>query len=187
MADVIRTHIEGFWPDNLAEYFSWELGPIKSLAPDFRVCRVSPKSPNEPWTYVSIGASARELEEYSLEFVLRTAFEDPLFLEVLAMVTHYHLSSEQPFDLGSLINFGRPWAKDSSCDHFLVSLPYPLGPKLEWLHDEQMPKSNVRFLWLMPIYANEAAFARTKGAEALEDLFEEHEIDAIDPRRNPVA
>jgi len=54
------------------------------------------------------------------------------------------------------------------------------------LRQHRVHATEVRFLWLLPITAGEAAFARTRGVDALEDLFERERIDTLDVQRRSV-
>jgi hypothetical protein len=72
---------------------------------------------------------------------------------------------------------------NSSSDHLLVSLPYPFGPELEVC---AFDRGIVRFLWLVPITAAEASYARARGYKSLEDRFEEARVDTLDVNRPSV-
>jgi hypothetical protein len=184
--DVIRDHLNLFWPDRHKEFFTWELGPIKRVLSEFMVCRIGPDSTPEPWIYISVGASEVDLgRPYATEFVLLAPDDNARHIETLAIMTHYHATNANRLDIGRIVNCGRPWLDNSACDRFLVSLPYPFGPTLEWCHAVTGP--DIRFLWLLPITSSEAAYASTHGVESLEQLFDQHQIDAIDPQREPVA
>ena len=52
------------------------------------------------------------------------------------------------------------------------------GPRLEWLE-----KPRVRFLWLIPLTANEVEFKRANGLDALEEKLEASRFDYLDPKR----
>jgi hypothetical protein len=65
----------------------------------------------------------------------------------------------------------------------LVSLPYLHGPDLEHC---PLPNGHTRILWTLPVTATEIAFRREHGHEALEQLFDDHEIDPNDPKRASV-
>ncbi|MGW3241618.1 suppressor of fused domain protein [Streptomyces sp. NPDC001070] len=49
-----------------------------------------------------------------------------------------------------------------------------------------LPGGHARLLWLLPVTASEIAFRRKHGTEALEQLFDEAEINPVDPRRPAV-
>ncbi|WP_124441623.1 suppressor of fused domain protein [Streptomyces sp. NL15-2K] len=44
----------------------------------------------------------------------------------------------------------------------------------------------ISILWLVPVYANEAAYVRRRGQEPLEDRFETRDVNLLDPRRGSV-
>jgi hypothetical protein len=48
------------------------------------------------------------------------------------------------------------------------------------------PSGRVRFLWLVPILEQEAAYARQHGVGALEDRLEQHAADIVDRGRPAV-
>jgi hypothetical protein len=81
------------------------------------------------------------------------------------------------------LNIGRPWAPNATCDHLLVSLPFPYGPALE---NCQIGDHTVRLRWLLPITQSEAAFANAHGYEALEERLEAAAIIPVDIRRKSV-
>ena len=77
------------------------------------------------------------------------------------------------------MEIGEPWIEGSACDHILVSLPYPYGPMFE-----EVPGTHVRYRWLLPITAREAAYACEFGVDELERHFESAEIDFANPARS---
>lgn len=167
------------------DWFTWELGPIREVLPHFRVARVQPLKKSQPWAYVSCGMSSIiRCHTEPIEAFVLSPIEEALHVELLAMIAHFCADMKLSFGLNRILDIGRPWLEGSSCDHLLISLPYPFGPKLEWL---ELPKGKkVRFLWALPITRDEAAFARAEGVEALEQLFDLHRINAVDPNRPSV-
>jgi len=179
---AIDRHLRGFWPGAHFHDFSWTKGPIQQVLPRFRVRRITPASAQDAWVYVTKGAFEADGGQ-RLEFIIEAPAEDPIHVESLAMVTYRHLTGP-PLDLGQTVAIGRPWITGSPQDHFMVDLPYPFGPKLEWA---ELPNGEpVRFLWLVPITASEAEYARTHGADALGDLLEQNQADVLDPQRRSV-
>jgi hypothetical protein len=167
------------------EFFSWEAGPIKKTLPDFRVCRVAPCK-LDAWIYVTSGASGNKInDEPAIEFILMAPQHDPIHIETLAIISHYHSTLKDGLGVGHILNGGRPWLGKSKCDHFLVSLPYPFGPNLEWCRADS--KKPIRFLWLLPITNTERVYALDHGIEALEERFDDAQIDSINPERKAVA
>ena len=183
MHQQLHEHLARFWPNRERNEFRWSIGPIGRTLPDFRVIRIA-AARGEAWTYVSSGAwVVRSGHAQRFEFVIQSPVEHAMHVESLAMVANFYADPRYNLHLGSVINIGRPWLEASSCDHFLVSLPYPWGPQLEHLACEGI---GVRLLWLCPITAAEAAYARKYGAEALEQLFERDAIDSLDIDRKSI-
>lgn len=183
--DGIRSHLDRFWPGRSQEEFVWTLGDIGKGLPGFRVRRIAPAERPDPWVYATVGAwQAAADNAHGTEFFLLSPREDPLHVELLAMVTNLHADSRYRLKVGSTMNIGRPWMEGSSADHLLVSLPYPYGPALEKC---EIGEHHIRFLWLVPITGTEAQLVHDEGLEALEDRLEKSNIDVISPTRLPLA
>ena len=99
------------------------------------------------------------------------------------MLANFHADERFKVDVGTVLNIGSPWIDDSNCNHLLISVPYPYGPKLEWLNLKDVC---VRFLWALPITEREAAFADLHGPEALEQKFDAVKLDYLDISRPSV-
>jgi len=138
----------------------------------------------DPWTYVSEGAWVVEtVTDYRLEFVLMAHQESPIHVETLAMVANFHADPKHRLDVGHTINIGRGWTETASLTHFLISVPYPIGPSFEFCEADSL---KVRYLWLLPVTESEVQFRHRKGLEALEALFDEKSIETLDPVRESV-
>jgi Suppressor of fused protein (SUFU) len=72
---------------------------------------------------------------------------------------------------------------DSSCNHFLVSLPYTFGPQLEVC---SVGGENIHLYWLLPITKDEKDFKTENGLDALEAKFEEKGLPYWRPERPSV-
>ena len=180
---AVRWHIEKVWPGRAIESFLWTLG---RRTPNFQVYRVAPKKPDDAWVYISSGAwqaETREVPRY--EFFLLSPTESPAHVETLAMLTSFHSSNLYNVEPGKIVDIGRAWMDGATCDHLLVSMPYPVGSDFEYL---KMPNSSleIRFLWLMPLTSDEAAFARENGVEAVEQKLEAAGANYLDTKRKSV-
>jgi hypothetical protein len=178
---AILQHIQGFWPNSTIAEEAWPDGPIKENVPGLRVLRVNSKTPERPVIYVTNGCFLVEPTHIRHEFFLISARQESQHVETLTMLTNFHADKRYRLDVGSVVNIGGPWMQDSSCDHLLISIPYPYGPKLEWL---KLPDICIRFLWALPITPREAAFIELNGSSALEERFETAKLDYIDPSRS---
>lgn len=177
-------HVDEFWPDHDKEVFTWELGKIKNVLPDFSVVRITPKSSNEPWVYISHGAwVVGSNKGYRKEFFLMCPFENPRHIETLAMLASFYAESESDLDIGDSVNIGRNWLEGANCNHLLVSLPYPYGTNLELCKLEDF---TVKYLWLLPISSTENTYLKSHGMEALGQKFDDAEIDFLDLARPSV-
>lgn len=183
---ILHNHIHKVWPGQKLDFFSWELGPIVNSMPEFRVARVEPSQTEKKWIYFSTGLSeVVKFDGYGLELFLLSPWEEALHVELFAMLANYCCdSTTSKLGLNSIFDIGRPWLENSSCDHLLISLPYTIGPRVEWPVCEIGYK--IRVLWILPITANEASFAKLHGVEALEKEFDKHRINPVDPYRSSV-
>lgn len=182
LAAGIRRHISDFWPDSPQQEFTWTLGPIADRLPRFRVRRVAPARPSDPWVYLTVGAS-EATDDDKAEFFILSPTETPRHVETLAMATYFHADPKYRLSVGRHVDIGRPWMEDSTAGHLLVTLPYPYGPRLEHFKDAGQ---HVQFRWLVPITAAEARYVDEQGLESFEQLLESRDVDVIDPKRPSV-
>ncbi|HEY0561308.1 MAG TPA: suppressor of fused domain protein [Frankiaceae bacterium] len=180
----LRAHLDAFWPDRSHEEFVWSRGPIGTSLPRFRVRRIAPAIPSEPWVYVTVGAwEATGSDAHGTEFLLLSPVEEPLHVELLAMVANLHADARYRLHVGSTITIGRPWIDSSLADHLLVSLPYPYGPALEHC---RLAERHLQLLWLVPITPAEAGIVEKQGLGALEPLLDQPGVDVLAPTRRSV-
>ena len=144
--------------------------------PELAVFAVAPvASERAPWLYVTAGASAEPMEDgYGLEFVLCAPTASDAAAKLVAMVANLHADPRYPMSLGQVLEIGHPWLPGASADHLIVALPTVFDPELEWLSDRD---GTARFIWLIPITAREAAFARQKGLNALQEQLGAAQVD----------
>jgi hypothetical protein len=178
---LVADHYEQCW-SVAGETVEWRRGPVEQLPPDFRILVFPPRERRKMWTYATCGMS-QQGDAPPLELHLFSPIRAEAHVELLTVIAHFHLTGAY-LDVGHTVNFGRPWLPGSQCDHGLISLPYLDGPKLEWLGP---PERSVRFLWLIPITAEELRFKRTHGLEALERRLEDGQFNYLDPGRPSIA
>lgn len=183
ISQAMTRHLDAFWPENRRTDFQWSVGPIRKTLPAMVITRIAPRSSAEPWVYVSRGVWEVERDGERIELVLQAPYDDPIHIETLTMAANFHADPRYRLYCGKILDIGRPWLEGASCDHLLVSLPYLIGPQFEYLRLSEM---TIRFLWLLPITASEAAYARAHGVDALEDAFERSGFDTLDPNRRSV-
>ncbi|ARB05333.1 suppressor of fused domain protein [Neisseria lactamica] len=169
---TVLSHLQNFWKHHEIKGFTWALGRIVEELPDFQVFQVIPNHEDEPWVYVSSGIGSF----LGQEFFIVSPFETPEHIETLAMLASASMHYPDRFQLGKIVNIGRPWVGQSSFWHFLISLPYPYGQELEYM-------DNVRFFWLLPITRQERLFLDTHSVEELETKFDKAGIDYLDINR----
>lgn len=178
-AETVLKHYQSFFQGHDQELLTWGMGPIKEAVPSFQVFRAKPGPQINLWSYASIGASS--LWHHSsglLEFIVHSPIESPKLVETMAMITHYH--SNHNLGFGHTLPIGESWLGDSKCDHWLVSKPYPLGPEFEIC---DLANQHVHVAWLLPITEQEKEFKVQNGLEALEQLFDDRELEFWDVDR----
>jgi hypothetical protein len=179
---AILDHLQGFWPNSVVVEERWEQGRIEDNIPGFQVLRVKSQTPGRPVIYVTNGCFIVEPTRHIRhEFFLISPSEDRRHVETLTMLATFHADERYKLDVGSVANIGGPWMQSSECDHLLISVPYPYGPKLEW---KKLPDICVRFLWALPITPREAAFVELNGYDALEQKFDAAKVDYLNVARS---
>lgn len=177
---MVRRHLRQFFAGHTCEEHPWTLGPAADVLPGLRVAEFAPGPKLDLWVYASVGAwEARENPR--LEFVLAAPQQDLRHVELMAMTAWYH--GQQGLGLGHTFPIGKPWLPGSACDFMLVSLPYPFGPSLEIYN---CPGASLRVLWLLPITKKEHDFKTHEGLEALEQRFDDSELEYWVPGRSSV-
>ncbi|WP_197529632.1 suppressor of fused domain protein [Botrimarina mediterranea] len=178
----LRLHYEQQWSNN-ATVRSWDHGPTGQLPPEFCVLEFPPSQTRSMWTYATCCMSQAN-DKNPIEIHLFSDVQANAHVELLTVIAHYHRTGKQ-LGLGHTVNFGRPWLPGSECDHGLLSLPYLDGPNLEFFETPQFTKT-VCCLWLVPITAAEANYARCNGLEALEEKLEESRFNYLESQRPSV-
>lgn len=179
----VKKHVSSFWPTAHVAVRNWPRGPVAELGGDFAVLELSPtRESNNLWVYCTAGTGATENGADQYEFALFSPSSDQRHVETLTMLSHYH-RFESSLGLGHIVNIGHPWIERSRCDRMLMSLPYPFGPRLEWLRTDVL---TIQLLWALPITPEEAAFVKQNGTEELEQRFDAAKLRYWDPQRGSV-
>jgi hypothetical protein len=174
-------HLRRFFPDGEHEDVVPERAGVREMLPGFRVRRIAPDDPAEPWIYVTNGAArAAAPGEDGAEYVLVAPAEDPVLVELLAALASVNADPGKRLGVGSVIALGRPWIAGAPAEHLLVAPPYPFGAGVERCSTEER---DVVVLWLLPITAAEARFVRAQGYDAFEALMRGDAFNVADPAR----
>jgi hypothetical protein len=177
----IEEHVRRFFEGHDVAAKTWPLGPMKDSHPGFQVLEVAPGPKSKLWNYVSVGAVDMGGSEVKLEFLLSIVEQSERAVELVTMTAWYH--SRHRLGLGHTMPIGEPWTAEASCDHFLVSRPYPYGPDLEIVPAES---DHIHVFWLLPITRAEREYKATHGLDALERLFDANAIRYWVPDRPSV-
>lgn len=152
-------------------------------------------SDDQPWdgitSYGTIGLSDAPLiddgEEYPLrlEFVgaCRTGAEE---YESALSTSAFNIINSQEFCYPGRIfpDVLAMYNKSLVMKHFIFVDPFLWDDRPQTM---ELPDKKVAFLHAVPISNSELEYARENGAEALTDLFVDHQIDTFDLSRQPVA
>ena len=180
MHQGIEEHVRSYFGGHEIGSISWLPGPAALQFPRLHVLAVEPGPRTRLWSYVSEGAFETN-DDPKLEFVVLADRPDTSLVELLTMAAYYHHT--EGLDVGHTLPIGRPWLAGATCDHLLVSLPYPFGPDLEVVLGGS---GHRRVLWLLPVTQAERDYKVREGVEALEQLFDSHAIAYWDSRRPSV-
>jgi len=177
---IVGRHLREFFAGHQALEHQWTLGPAKAELPRLRVLKFAPGPRTGLWVYSTVGAwEARP--DPRLEFVIVAAESNMRHVELVTMAAWYH--GRTALGVGHTLPIGEPWVQGSTCDRFLVSLPYPFGPDLEVCN---LSDGHVHVLWLLPITPAERTFKVEHGPEALEERFDQAALEYWNPNRPSV-
>ncbi len=180
-ASSVENHFRRFFAGHAVAIRAWPHGPT-TAHPDFRVLEFAPGPRSQLWSYVSCGAGdLTSPNRAELEFLLCCAQQSDRAVELVTMAAWYH--STQGLGRGHTLPIGEPWLPEATCDHLLVSLPYPFGPDLQVVPSGS---GHRRVLWLLPVTQTEREYKMSHGLEALEKLFDSQAIEYWDLRRPSV-
>ena len=157
-------------------------GPKEKLHPEFYVLEFQPNNRHHFWTYCTVGMSLERVDDNLMELFVFSPQQDEAQVELLTVCASYHRNG-LPLGIHHTINIGRPWLSNSKCDHGFISLPYIDGEELELL---EFNDQTTHCFWLIPITERERDYKVENGCEALEQLFEDKQLDYLNPLRECV-
>ena len=176
--DKLKQHYENYFGIS-GQIHRLGHGLTKKALSDFYVLEFRPNRIHNFWIYCSVGMSSNRQDDNLIELLIFSPKQDLSQVELLTVCADYHQNG-LPLNLNHTINIGRPWIDNSECDHGFISLPYLDGENLELF---AFNKKIFNCYWLIPITKNERSFKITHGTEALEQLFEETQIEFLNPQR----
>lgn len=175
---ALRQHVESYFGKQ-GKALTLDYGPTEKLHPDFYVLEFVPNDRHKLFCYCTIGMSADRQDDNLIELVLYSAKPGKAIVELLTYCASYH-RNKLPLNIHHTVNIGQPWLGDSKCDHGFISLPYLDGPDLELFN---FGGKTIHYYWYIPITEKEKDYKIENGCEALEQLFEEKQIDFLNPNR----
>ncbi len=155
-------------------------GPIEKLHKDFIVMEFPPSGRHNLFCYCTVGMSVDRTDDNLIELIVYSPEASMSIVELLTVCASYH-RNVLPLNLNHTVNIGQGWLIDSNCDNGFISLPYLEGKKLE---DFEYSGKTVHCYWLIPITQAERDYKIKNGCEALEQLFEEKQIEYANPKRD---
>ncbi|WP_276380979.1 suppressor of fused domain protein [Flavobacterium sp. H4147] len=156
-----------------------EKGPREKLHPDFFVLEFKPNDRHDFWVYCSVGMSLEREDDNLIELFVFSPQQDSSLVELITVCASYHRNL-RPLNIHHTMNIGKPWLGNSKCDHCFISLPYLDGEEMELL---SFNGQIFHCYWLIPITEKERDYKIEEGCEALEQLFEDKQLDYLNPER----
>lgn len=154
-------------------------GPIEKLNPEFFILEIPPNIRFAAWTYLTVGMSLNRNDENLIECFVYSPVQSDRMVELLTINASFH-KNVSALNLHHTVNIGETWFNESICDHGFISQPYLDGEEFE----NFAYKNNVfKIYWFIPISEPERDYKVKYGCEALEVLFEENELDYLNPER----
>ena len=131
------------------------------------------------WVYLTVGMSLGRDDDNLIELFVFSSEQNGSLVELLTLNASFHRNSEY-LNLHHTVNIGQPWIHDSICDHGFISQPYLDGEKLELFKYQDKV---THCYWFIPITEQERDYHIKNGCEALEQLFEDNQIEYLNPKR----
>ncbi|QSW90275.1 suppressor of fused domain protein [Flavobacterium endoglycinae] len=156
-----------------------EKGPREKLHPDFFVLEFKPNDRHDFWVYCSVGMSLEREDDNLIELFVFSPQQDSSLVELITVCASYHRNL-RPLNIHHTMNIGKPWLGNSKCDHCFISLPYLDGEEMELF---SFNRQIFHCYWLIPITEKERDYKIEEGCEALEQLFEDKQLDYLNPER----
>lgn len=154
-------------------------GPVTKLNADFFVLEVPPNDIHQMFCYCTVGMSVDRQNDKLIELFIYSPKADEKLVELLTVCASYH-KNDVPLNLHHTVNIGQAWLDNSACDYGFISLPYLDGENLEIF---TFADKTVHCYWFIPITENERDYKMDNGSEALEQLFEDKQLDYLNPHR----
>jgi len=155
-------------------------GPIEKLHPDFFILEFPPNEKQGMFCYCTAGMSADRLDDNLIELFVYSAKADEKLIELLTVCASYH-RNVLPLGSNHTVNIGQPWFGNSKCDYGFISAAYLDGAELGLF---EYNGKEIGCYWLIPITEKERDFKIEYGVEQLEQLFEDKQLDYLNPERN---
>ena len=152
--------------------------PTGKLVEGFIVLEIPPNKQHDMYCYCTVGMSA-ERSDNLIELLVYSPKTDLSLVELLTACASYHRNNTA-LNLHHTVNIGQPWLDSSICDYGFISLPYLDGEELELF---QFEDTTINCYWLIPITKEERDYKIKNGVEALEQLFEDKQLDYLNPNR----
>jgi hypothetical protein len=174
----LKNHYQAFFGTK-GNTLKLKKGPKEKLHSDFYILEFSQNKRHNFGVYCTVGMSIDRKDHNLLELFIFSPKQDDSIVELLTVCASYHRNLE-PFNIHHTLNIGRPWLDNSICTHGFISLPYLDGNELEIFN---FNGKTIHCYWLIPITEEERDYKMSNGCEALEQLFEEKQIDYLNPQR----
>jgi hypothetical protein len=175
--ELLEQHLAKQWGHH-ANKVKWPQSPHRKLPDSFTILEFPPTEQHSYWIYSTLGMSLGMAEDL-IELHVFSNKQDSTLSELLTVTASFHRHGST-LGLHHTVNFGRSWQDASPCSYGFISLPYLDGETLEIFEWEG---SHLHNLWLLPITEQERDYKIENGWNALEELFENCELDYCDPNR----
>lgn len=155
-------------------------GPTEKLHKDFFILEFPPNDRHQMFCYCTVGMSVDRLGDNLIELVVYSPEPATSLVELMTVCASFH-RNVLPLNLHHTVNIGQPWINNSKCDHGFISLPYLDGETLEIF---DFGDRKIHCYWFIPITQKERDYKVEKGYEALVQLFEDKQLDYLNPNRD---
>lgn len=186
---VLEKHLSRFLgrPRRVTTMTKSESSPSKIR--DLEIAQFAPGGPRKPVVYATVGAYRNRMPDGRRIEALMTFASEPGPKSAAAIRRLLSALVLTPEAYGRALAYGTVVAANeqlaqlgSKMTSIIVMPPMPFAAPF---HKTPLGKEKVDWLWAVPVYEDEAAYAKEHGSDALFVLFASQKVALTNPRRKP--
>jgi hypothetical protein len=182
---AVRSHLmQSFGQPEQVQVMQGSSAP--DIIPQLHVAQFAPEGPSSPNVFATCGSALYQMEDGRRVEGLMIARRDPPdeekqgMLRMLGRFALFPATQKAVFNVGDLIDAKQDLSSFCDMDTILMLPPLPF---VESFRSFESKEGRIDMLWLVPVFAGEAEYARTHGIPAMLNLVSAQNLDLSEPRR----